>query len=77
MKTWNELTEWEQTKYAVRLIREVLGLSDAKLEHSYLGDDTPFDSGLINWQYIKDEQQKKLEKKKKRGKKKDEPDTIR
>ena len=67
--TWDDLTEWQQTSFAVRLIRETLGITDEYLEHTYLGDETPFDSGLIDWKRVDEEFLKR--KNKKKGKKND------
>jgi len=70
-KEWEDLSDWEQTKFTIRILREMFGLSDERLKHTYMGDDTPFDSGMINWQRIKEEQEAKLLAKKTRGRKKD------
>jgi hypothetical protein len=56
-KQWNELSEWEKMKFTVRILKEMFGLSEAKLEHTYLGDDTPYDSGMFNFKQWKEEEE--------------------
>lgn len=74
-KPWGALTEWERMAFTVRVIMETLGISEAKLEHTYLGDDTPFDSGLIDWKRAAEEFSKRKDKKKARGRKKSDKTT--
>lgn len=70
-REWDDLSDWEQTKYTVRILREMFGLSDARLRHTYKGDGTPFDTGFIDWKKIKEEEEaRKLIKKTRKGKKK-------
>ena len=66
---WDDLSDWEQTKFAVRLLCESSGLSESRLRHTYNGDDSPFDTGLIDWKRIKEEEEARKLIKKKRGKK--------
>ena len=66
---WDDLNDWEQTKFAVRLLCESSGLSESRLRHTYNGDDSPFDTGLIDWKRIKEEEEARKLIKKKRGKK--------
>jgi pheromone shutdown protein TraB len=68
-RSWDDLSDWEQTKFVVRILREMSGLSDARLRHTYNGDGTPYDTGLIDWKRIKVEEEARKLIKKKRGKK--------
>lgn len=71
-KAWDDLSDWEQTKYTIRILREMFGLSDARLRHTYEGDGTPFDTGFIDYKRVAEEEAARKLIKKKRGKKKDE-----
>lgn len=68
-RAWDDLSDWEQTKYTVRLLREMFGLSEARLRHTYNGDGTPFDTGFVDWRRVHIEEQERKLIKKKRGKK--------
>ena len=71
MNKWDDLSELEQTRFIIRYLREINGMTDQMLEHTYNGDDGPDDSGIIDWKRYQEELITKKDKKTKKGATKD------